>query len=119
MRKRRAFLILIGLGVACAVLVLCTREREPEYGGKKLSEWVESMRSPGYTTYAQAKNGILEIGSNAVPYLLKWIRYEPPSWKSKLYAMMNRSAGALHLSYQLTDMRECRAMDSMLALLAL
>src|SRR5580765_1972010 len=43
MRKRRFFLLLIAGGVlvvVAAVVFAPSREREPEYGGKRLSEWV-------------------------------------------------------------------------------
>src|SRR5712691_1235226 len=123
MRKRRFCLILVVVGVALAgvLVAVCRREREPEYGGKRLSEWVLVMRSPGYTTQEspQAEKAILQIGSNAVPYLVKWIRYEPPSWKPKLYLVVNKAASGLKFSYRFTDSQELRAYGSMLALVAL
>ncbi len=43
MQKRRLYLLLIGIGVAGVLVAVFSREREPEYGGKRLSEWVEAM----------------------------------------------------------------------------
>ena len=119
MRKRRVYLLIL-LGVVVAgvlVAVFASREREPEYGGKKLSEWVQ-MCGIDYES-PQAKKAILQIGSNAVPYLVKWIRYEPPSWKEKLYAVVNKASSSLKFSYRLTDSEEFLAYGSMRALLVL
>ena len=41
MRKRGVYLILLGVLLFGLVVVVCRREREPEYGGKRLSEWVQ------------------------------------------------------------------------------
>ena len=39
MRKRGVYLILVVLVAGVLVAVFARREREPEYGGKRLSEW--------------------------------------------------------------------------------
>src|SRR6266481_5413363 len=47
MRKRRVYLIAVVLVVAGVLVgVFAGREREPEYGGKRLSEWVEMYADP-------------------------------------------------------------------------
>jgi hypothetical protein len=76
--------VLVVVGVL--VVVFRHREREPEYGGKKLSEWVEQMASHimAATDAGQATEAIAHIGTNGVPYLVKWLSYEKPSWKGKL-----------------------------------
>jgi hypothetical protein len=73
---------LAGLGV----VALWPAEREPEYDGKKLSEWLEIC------TYQDAKSpvrqrgeeAIRHIGTNGLPWLLHWMDYEIPGWKRKL-----------------------------------
>jgi len=62
------------------------RAREPEYGGKRLSEWV-LMLPPDADPFGQTKAEVAlrSIGTNAVPHLLRWIDYEPASWRLKLY----------------------------------
>src|SRR6266480_1197120 len=96
MRKGWKYLVLIGAGVLVVVgLLVCGlfREREPEYGGKRLSEWVQVLG-------AHAANGgdahladeaIRHIGTNALPYLLKWLSYETPNWKFKLYEIVDKT----------------------------
>jgi hypothetical protein len=76
MQKRRVYLILVVVVLAGVLVAVFRRDREPEYGGKRLSEWVD-----GYAMQirnAGSNEAIRHIGTNAVPYLLKWIRYETP-----------------------------------------
>jgi len=76
--------VLAGIIVAAVVVaVVWPREREPEYGGKRLSEWLAIYQSPEYND-KQAAEAVRQIGTNALPYLLGWLRYEQPAWKSKL-----------------------------------
>jgi len=66
--------VLVGiLGVA-----LWPGEREPEYKGKKLSEWLDEYNSPA------AKQAISAIGTRALPFLVTWIRNEHPEWREGL-----------------------------------
>jgi len=74
------------------------RYREPVYGGKKLSEWVSeyaanSMNDMKPAPTQGAVDAIRHIGTNALPFLLKWIRYEPPLWKLKLNRVLNPIMG--------------------------
>src|SRR5437764_14424345 len=98
MRKRGVYLMLVVLAVVgVLVAVFSRREREPEYGGKRLSQWVE-----GYATSIimdgkrkpteEAANAIRQAGTNAIPFLLEWIRYEPPAWKTRFYEVVNCAA---------------------------
>jgi len=114
MGKRRVFLILIGLVIAGAVVVLATREREPEYQGKKLSEWVVELTA--YTSDAEipqraTDDAVRHIGTNAIPYLLIWLQYEPPAWKVRVHDMVDPVLQRFPLTAKLTDrMHQCMAM---------
>ena len=87
-------MLLAGCGLAIAVaFAVWPREREPEYQGKKLSDWLmlysEQFHIDGYDDtpeLRQSSNAVRQIGSNAIPYLLKWIEYERPTWRDKLFA---------------------------------
>jgi hypothetical protein len=92
MRKRKV-IVLATLALAAVVfLLLNTDEREPKYNGHSLSYWVNIFGDQWYNflfasvdpRFAEATNAVSHIGTNALPYLLKWIRYEQPSWRSKL-----------------------------------
>ena len=87
--KRRRIILLVGcLVVVGAILVVAMwpREREPEYGGKKLSEWlmIAAKSNTSVADAREAADAIRHIGTNATPWLLEWIRYEQPRWKSNL-----------------------------------
>ena len=105
MHRRRVYLILgvVGVVLAGVLLVVFSREREPEYGGKRLSEWV--MKLPDDA----AEKAIRQIGTNALPYLLKWIGYAVPAWKGRLYEAVNPNLNSLNSEWGLYDKRDLRA----------
>jgi len=103
-KRRHLFLILIGVGVLVGVLAVVFRPApEPEYHGKRLSEWVEcrgKFLSPQIRGSAsellqmllmrdEAEDAMLQAGTNAIPFLLAWIRYEPADWKRKAFTQIN------------------------------
>jgi len=94
MRKRRFFLLLIAGGVLVIVAVVVfspSREREPEYGGKRLSEWVfELPPDASQSGNSAAEVALREIGTKALPYLLEWISYEPAPWRLKIYEIAGK-----------------------------
>jgi len=77
--------------MALLAAVLWPRKREPVYKGKKLSEWlyVYNAVSKGSTIFTpealEGQAAIRQIGTNAVPFLLDWIKSETPGWKVFLY----------------------------------
>lgn len=124
MRTRRKWLLTIAVG---AVLIIAlamaglfgvfSRDNEPRYQGKSLSEWMEIYRmapvfsgsrtEPAGTkaervaafrarearvaaTRAEAELAIRSIGTNALPFLLQWTRYELPLWRAKLLQLATR-----------------------------
>jgi len=115
MRKRRIYLALLILAVAGLVGLIVAgafREREPEYGGKKLSEWLQptivTSNSLGervvFWMPEDSMRAIPRMGTSTVPFLLKWIEYEPPAWKTRLLRTANES-----LHWNLEDKRQHRA----------
>ena len=108
MGKRKIYLLLLAsVALAVVLLVVFNREREPEYRGKRLSEWVEE--NPFDAAGPDGIHPVRQMGTNAVPYLLKWIRYERPVWKRKLYAAVNPIIKRLNASWELTDQKDSRA----------
>ncbi len=83
-----AVCVLVGIGV----VAFWPGEREPEYNGKKLSDWLREYNNqwppwaPGAISQ-EAVDAVRHIGTNALPFLVKWIRDDKdvPKWKTKLY----------------------------------
>jgi hypothetical protein len=98
MRKKRVLLIcLIGAALAViAVLVSNSHYGEPPYGGHPLNYWVlrlgtEPVGPQGQEEMEQAQKAIDHIGVAALPFLVKWVQYDPPRWRVKLAASVTRS----------------------------
>jgi hypothetical protein len=76
-------ILLLGAFVAIA-FVFSRRESEPSYEGKPLSDWVV-LHNPrrgelvSDTETNKAAAAIRAIGTNSLPLLITWIRYESPS----------------------------------------
>src|SRR4051812_13881608 len=64
--------------IVLVVALLWPGEKEPEYQGKKLSEWLKKADLISFVTDDEAGKGfgraIRAAGTNAVPYLLRQIR---------------------------------------------
>src|SRR2546425_11158597 len=91
MRRRRNYVLIFALGIVVAGLVVAfIPSREPSYAGKRLSEWVDGYAAAWPNAQSESDEAIRHIGTNAVPYLLKWIQYETPAWESALSQTLNR-----------------------------
>jgi hypothetical protein len=93
-RLRRTILVGCALAVLIATLAFRT-EREPEYGGRKLTEWLKLyLQSPdGFNHGQEAAEAVRHIGTNAMPWLLNWTDYEPAAWKMMLASNAPATAG--------------------------
>ena len=98
MTKRKALVLLLLLAcIAIAGLVVTTRKHsEPTYNGKPLSEWCDESIADIETT--QQVHAIRQIGTNALPFLLKWLQSQPTPFEEKVSAWL----APLHIdpSYQ-------------------
>ena len=67
--------MLTGASVAVTIFVLLTREHEPSYQGKCLTEWLVKERNGNFTIQSspEANEAIRHIGTNALPYLVRWV----------------------------------------------
>jgi hypothetical protein len=87
--KRKWWTIWVLAGCALAALVAMLAiptEREPEYGGRELREWLKLyvQSVDRFTEGQEAAEAVRHIGTNALPSLLEWTNYEPASWKMAL-----------------------------------
>jgi len=125
--RKRWFCVILGVGVlAVGVLAVVTREREPVYGGRKLSEWAEMYsegldRTNGENQTRQAAEAIREIGTNAIPYLAKWKSYSLPAWQTAVEQQIARIPGGINSHFHLgfSDKNSKRPFYALHALIAL
>lgn len=83
-----------------ALLLWLTREREPEYQGKTLSEWLaiyadaiegdQAQSELSIQRRTEAALAIRQIGTNALPHLLEWTAYEGPSTFMERFRSLRR-----------------------------
>ena len=82
--RRRLLLPLLGcVALACAAALLWPAEPEPQYQGRRLSSWL--LDSGPFPSGHQegAGEAIAQMGTNALPLLLKWLSYQQPAWRDK------------------------------------
>jgi HEAT repeat protein len=76
--------------VAVTLALLATRRTtdEPSYQDKRLSEWVSLLKDNNSDSFDVTGNqiqlAIQSMGTNALPYLLECISYEPPRWRREI-----------------------------------
>ena len=96
MRRKRVIIVLaVCVLVGIGVVAFWPGEKEPEYNGKKLSEWLDgyqtgvAMESP--TQEREAIKAIRTIGTNALPCLLNWVRRrDVPTWQVRAAEQCHR-----------------------------
>lgn len=93
MNRRIIFIfVLVACAVAVGIIFCLTGQTEPVYQGRTLSEWLfyERPASTPLSTPNPQREAIRKIGTNALPFLLRWIQYEPPAWRKKSAAMTSK-----------------------------
>jgi HEAT repeat protein len=113
MRKRRTLLICLIVAAIALVALLAHSPTfgEPSYEGHPLSYWVAMLGTPprigpspdvfDYSDNERATNAIDHIGAAALPFLLKWIQYQTPSWRTSLASLLFRTR--YHIAERLSD----------------
>jgi hypothetical protein len=76
--------------LAVGVYMLLKRETEPTYKGKPLSHWLDRLPPNRPAIEPDAREAIQQIGAKAVPWLLKWLAYETPSWRKTVNSFCNQ-----------------------------
>jgi hypothetical protein len=86
-RKKRILWVGVGVIALGTVWFGFLRPRdEPKSQGRYLSEWIVDSYAPNSTPSQRAASrlAIQDIGTNGLPYYLKWMRYEQPAWQQSL-----------------------------------
>jgi hypothetical protein len=63
-------------------IFLATRESEPRWQGRTLSYWLTTYNND--RSSADAPTAVHNIGTNALPLLVKWIGHKVPMWRVSL-----------------------------------
>lgn len=86
-RKRKHLLIgaIMIATIAMGCVLFFSGDPEPAYAGKSLSAWVDAPvgAMPPLKHSSEAVSAIRAIGTNALPFLVEWIRYEPSDLRVK------------------------------------
>jgi HEAT repeat protein len=87
-------LIAIGGAVGLVIASFCVGEREPAYKGKTLSQWLEIFEKDRGLSGGMEE--VRNIGTNAVPLLLTWLRREQPAaWRTNLAVFTRKFPGSI------------------------
>ncbi len=94
----RKSLIVAGLFLAafvCGIVWKTTSSKEPVYGGKRLTVWLDELCVLDYTKRRDSTNpevqAIRAIGTNAIPWLLKEFRYsKSAAWSWRINEILNK-----------------------------
>jgi HEAT repeat protein len=83
-RKFRVLLLAILALAAVAIVLVQPSPREPVYQGRPLRAWlVEFDRGYGSTNYAAAQEAIHAMGTNSLPFLIRYLRSKDPSFNNQ------------------------------------
>lgn len=118
MKHRRLWIILgIALLGLTALVIVIPDWDEPSYNGVSLTGWVARYRPPVSDItdqkYVNAKEAaaIREIGTNAIPCLLKWIQTDEPEWVTRLRITTKNRLG-INYFYMRGDLRAVNSMHA-------
>jgi len=97
MRKhwKLCVLLLCAFAAGSAVLFRSPDKPQPSYDGLPLSHWVEEL-GKGVSTEPQRSNAqaaIRNIGTNALPLLIKWMQYDPPRFQTAVEMRLSLLTG--------------------------
>jgi hypothetical protein len=94
----------VGLAAVMVVALLAVAfwpgEKEPEYQGKKLSEWLDPFYRPGAISdqkQEQTEAAVNAMGTNCLPFLIKRVGYKRSVWRKKANSLYGRVPSCLYI----------------------
>ncbi len=88
-RRKKVAMLAIVVVAAVAVAFVWPREKEPEYKGKKLSQWLRPAFNGSEPT-ADAIEAVRAMGTNALPDLLKKIAYQDSPGRNRFIVVAQK-----------------------------
>jgi HEAT repeat protein len=120
--KRTRISLFVGLLFIIAALILAVaRSREPVYNGKKLSEWLQILtpdpeKASNPKDREEAEFAIRQIGTNALPVLLKMLHSKENSFKSRLKDTLEYDQEIVDIRFLPRDWNYVRAVNALFVL---
>jgi peptidoglycan/xylan/chitin deacetylase (PgdA/CDA1 family) len=111
LRARIAVFLSVSVGCALGVYVLF-RSGEPEFEGKRLSDWLRDLEThPDMASrdWKEASHAVRQIGSNAVPSLVRMIEVGDSKWKLQAVDWL-QEAVSVDLTETLANVHNRRAL---------
>jgi HEAT repeat protein len=96
---------LLGCGIALVLLLTLLHDREPRYKGHSLSQWLALLEgeyaSDPELSLRDAEEAIDHFGTNALPYLIRWVQHEEKPWRTRLSSLSDKLPAqfAFHLNH--------------------
>jgi len=91
-------------GILGAYLLLWPAE--PSYKGRRLNEWIRSY-GDGKAEFKRSEidEAVRAMGTDAIPFLVRWLQYEPLEQTGKLTAAMSGVIRRLNPSWERREMQ--------------
>ncbi len=90
MNRRKLIIFCVCLSLTVVLVALLLPAGEPRYRGHSLTAWLiqaeQSSNKPA--ELKTATDAVLNIGTNALPYLLAWTQYPAPTLKSRIDGLL-------------------------------
>ena len=91
MKRSRAIALVVLFAAIAVAAFFALRSREPEYRGKRLSQWLEEYdRTGAMEKTGPASEAIRAMGTNALPYLFAYIKHRDPPLKMKFFGLVQK-----------------------------
>lgn len=100
--------VVCGLLVALLALLFRGWESEPCYQGKTLSVWLLQGAWTSLRLTSAQEEAIRSMGTNALPFLVKWVQYVSPPWRVRLTMAARRVVGRFWVLFRDERMERAR-----------
>jgi hypothetical protein len=104
MKRHRLMLLLIIVLPACILALYLHHNREPRYEGRTLTQWLEDIdhtatfHSPTDKFPAARSHAIKQIGTNAIPFLLKKLAARDTAFEKSMKSLLARQS-LIHIHF--------------------
>jgi HEAT repeat protein len=91
LRRLTAAVVILGCAITFALLAIRHGQGEPRYKDRNLSEWVTLNARKGVGNHGgdDPEEALRHFGTNALPFLIRDLKYERPRWKIRVWALLH------------------------------